>query len=137
MTWIGRSCLGAISAIGMLSLLVSRAGAWGALAVWTDPPEPTVVVGTAGTASVTIIVIDKASEDEAKNEALQACRTWASRCALVGAFQNQCVATAGLGWAIAADEQKAREQATEKCLATMKLNDRGLCYAPNVQCDGK
>jgi hypothetical protein len=132
MRWIGRSCVGAAFALVLLLLWVNRAGAWGAVAV-----------GISGDNTVSATVVDKATEAEAREAALQACRTAKggdenarSLCAVVGTFENQCVATVGPSWAIGANEQEARETAIAKFCSPAEPRLRGACIKVNATCDG-
>jgi hypothetical protein len=131
MRWIGRSCVGAAFALVLLSLWVNKAGAWGAVAVG---------ISTDNTVSAT--VVRKATEAEAREAALQACRTAKggaenaqSLCAVVGTFENQCVATVGPRWAIAASEQEVREEAIAKFCSPAELRLRGACIKVVASCD--
>jgi hypothetical protein len=113
MTWTRRSCFCATYPLVLLFLGVSRAGAWGALAIGVSPDN---------LQSATAHVVGKATEGEAREAALAACRTAKgeadqarSLCTVVGTFQNQCFALAGPGWSIAADEEAAQVEAVAKC----------------------
>jgi uncharacterized protein len=125
MTWTRRSCFSATYALVWLFFGVSRASAWGALAVGVSPDY---------LQAVTSPVVGKASEDEARETALAACRTAKggadqarSLCTVVGTFRNQCFATAGPGWSIAADEEAARIEAVAKCRSSPCTLKTGPC----------
>ena len=109
--WVGLSVL-LISALTSLYLAAGRSDAWSALAVGRSP----------GAGTVTVSVVGRATEEIARQRALEACRTAkngsdAARaaCAIVATFHQECFAFAGAEWAIAADEQSAREAAAAKC----------------------
>ncbi len=130
MMWIGRSCFAATCALACLLIGPGRAGAWGALAIGTTADN----AETASSFSV-----GHATEDDARETALRACRAAPradkarSLCAVVGTFQNQCVAVVGPGWAIAPNQQRARDEAVAKCRATSS----GACSSPvNSNCEG-
>jgi hypothetical protein len=129
MVCIGKSCVGVAFALILLLLLVNRAGAWGAVAV-----------GMSDNTTISATAAGKATESDAQEAALLACRTPAkgvpassgvdkarSLCAAVTTFQNQCVATAGSQWAIAANEQEAREAVSAKCRATAGCTVNAYC----------
>jgi len=125
MTWTCRSCFCATYALVLLFLGVSRAGAWGALAVGVSPDNLQSAAAPA---------VGKATEDEAREIALAGCRTAKggadparSRCTVVGTFQNQCFAIAGPGWSIAADEEAARVEAVAKCRSSPCMLKTGPC----------
>lgn len=131
MTWTRRSCFCLTYALVLLFLEVSRAGAWGALAV-ADNLETAAAVG-------------RATEDEAREVALTACRTAKgatdqarSLCTVVGAFQNQCFAVAGPaggpGWSIAADEDAAGVEAVAKCRSS-PVTISARCKVSSSGCD--
>jgi uncharacterized protein DUF4189 len=113
MKGIGRSCYGAACLVAASFLGVSRADAWGALAIGAPPDRSQAI--TAG-------VVGKPTEDEARKAALELCRATKSgsdqarsACVVVGTFQNQCFAFAGANWVLAATEQAARVQASANC----------------------
>ena len=125
MTWTRRSCFCATYALVLLFLGVSRAGAWGALAVGVSPDN---------LQTATAPVVGKATEDEAREASLAACRTAKggadqarSLCTIVGTFQNQCFAFAGPGWSIAAHEEAARVEAVAKCRSSSCTLKTGPC----------
>ena len=137
MTLISRSCSGALSAAILLLGISTRSDAWVAIAIGATPDNAEVSSS---------IVAGKPTERAARDGALEACRNAGgdkakSRCAVVGAFQNQCVAVAGSAWESAADETIAREQAIAKCLAA--ATPRGnpapatllACGAVKSRCD--
>jgi hypothetical protein len=110
--WIGLSSVVLICSLSLLYLAVGRSAAWGALAVGRVP----------GAGTVTVSVVGKASEEIAREAALQACRiakngnvAARSACAVVATFHLECFAFAGAKWAVAADEQSARKAAAAKC----------------------
>jgi Domain of unknown function (DUF4189) len=139
MAWTRRSCFCPTYALVLLLLGVSRAGAWGALAVGASPDNPE-----------TAAAVGRATEDEAREAALAACRTAKggtdqarSLCTVVGTFQNQCFAVAGPaggpGWSIAADEEAARVEAVAKCMIRARRTARRICRSlarmwENVAC---
>jgi hypothetical protein len=107
---------------------IAHAGGFGAVAVGADP----------GGSAVTTIVNNKASEDEARLDALRGCVNSngsvaaRSRCAIVSSFQNQCVASAGRAWAVAATEQDVREEVVAKCRAVGP--NPSVCVTVSVSC---
>jgi hypothetical protein len=125
MTWTRRSCFCPTYALVLLFLGVSRAGAWGALAVGVSPDNLQTAAAH---------VVGKATEDEAREAALAGCRTAKGAvdqarplCTVVGTFQNQCFAVAGPGWSIAADEEAARVEAVAKCRSSPCTLTTGPC----------
>jgi hypothetical protein len=101
-----------ICAVAILHLALDRGDAWGALAVGRAP----------GAGTVTVSVVGKATEGMARKRALEACRTAKngngaarSACEIVATIRRECFAFAGAEWAIAVDEQSARQAATAKC----------------------
>ena len=133
MTWIGRSSAGAAFALVLLLLWVNRSGAWGAVAVGISADNLN---------TVSAFVVGKATEAEAREAALQACRTAKSGaenarslCAVVAAFENQCVATVGPKWAIATNEQQTREDAIAKFCSPAEPRLLGACSHVNATCD--
>ena len=125
MTWVGRVGCGAICVLVLLFSGVNRARAWGALAIGKTYED--IQTATAG-------VVGKATEDEARQAALELCRTAKnesdaarSACAVVKTFENQCFAFAGPRWVLAANEQAARGLAAAKCY--------GSSCAVNSGCD--
>src|SRR5271165_2170824 len=144
MTWTRRSCFCATYALVLLFLGVSRAGAWGALAVGVSPDNLQTAAAPA---------VGKATEDQAQEAALAACRTAKggadqarSLCTVVGTFRNQCFALAGPGWSIAADEEAARVEAVAKCRSSPCTLKTGPCPPVTVSarckvissgCDGE
>jgi hypothetical protein len=108
---------------------IAHARGFGAVAVGADP----------GGSTVTTIVNNKASEDEARLDALRGCVNSSngsvaarSRCAVVSSFQNQCVASAGRAWAVAATEQDVREEVVAKCRAAGP--NPSVCVTVSVNC---
>jgi|SRR5271166_2222569 len=119
MTWTRRSCFCATYALVLLFLGVSRAGAWGALAVGVSPDN---------LQTATAPVVGKATEDEAREASLAACRSAKggadqarSLCTVVG------IAFAGPGWSIAANEEAARVEAVAKCRSSSCTLKTGPC----------
>ena len=113
MKWIVRSCWGGACLVAVSFLGVSRADAWGALAIGAPPDR---------SQAITASVVGKPTEDEARKAALESCRSAKSgsdqarsACVVVGTFQNQCFAFAGANWVLAATEQAARVQASANC----------------------
>ena len=113
MKWIVRSCWGGACLVAVSFLGVSRADAWGALAIGSPPDR---------SQAITASVVGKPTEDEARNAALESCRSAKSgsdqarsACVVVATFQNQCFAFAGANWVLAATEQAARVQAFANC----------------------
>jgi len=107
---------------------IADASEFGAVAVGADP----------GGSAVTTIVNNKASEDEARLIALRGCVdsngsvVARSRCAVVSSFQNQCVASAGRAWAVAATEQDVREEVVAKCRAAGP--NPAVCVTVSIHC---
>jgi Domain of unknown function (DUF4189) len=144
MTWTRRSYFCATYALVLLFLGVSRAGAWGALAVGVSPDN---------LQTATAHVVGKVTKDKAREAALAACRTAKgeadqarSFCTVVGTFQNQCFALAGPGWSIAADEAAAQVEAVAKCRSSSCTLKTGPCPPVTISarckvnssgCDGK
>jgi hypothetical protein len=127
MRWIGRS----LSIAGVILVLLAAwmnlrpTGTWGAVAVG---------ISVYNASSVLTTVVGKASEAEAREAVLQACRNNSraaedarSACAVVSTFENQCVATVGPRWVIAADEQAARDEAIAKFCSPAEPLLRGPC----------
>ena len=113
MKGIVRSCCGVACLVTASFLGVSRADAWGALAIGAPPDR---------SQAITASVIGKPTEDEARKAALESCRSAKSgsdqarsACVVVGTFQNQCFAFAGANWVLAATEHAARVQASANC----------------------
>jgi hypothetical protein len=110
---IGRSCCGGAGLIAVSFLGVSRAEAWGALAIG-EPPDRSEGI-TAG-------VVGKATEDEARKAALESCRATKNgsdqaraACVVVATFENKCFAFAGAHWVLSPTEQAARVLALANC----------------------
>jgi len=113
MKGIGRSCWGGACLVAVSFLGMSRADAWGALAIGAPADR---------SQAITASVVGKPTEDEARKAALESCRSAKcgsdkarSACVVVGTFQNQCFAFAGANWVLAATEQAARAQAVANC----------------------
>ena len=113
MKGIGRSCCGGACLVAVSFLGVSRAGAWGALAIGAPLDRSQVI--TAG-------VVGKPTEDEARKAALESCRAVKNgsdqaraACVVVGTFENKCFAFAGANWVLSETEQVARVQASANC----------------------
>jgi hypothetical protein len=124
--------LTAVAVLGAVALAPISASArgFGAVAVGASPDG----------ASITTTINNKASEDEARREALRACVNFKygaaearSRCAVVAAFENQCAATAGPAWAVAATDQAAREEVVAKCRAAAR--HPAVCNTVSATCD--
>jgi uncharacterized protein DUF4189 len=127
MKGIGRSCCGAACLVAVSFLGVSRAGAWGALAIGAPLDRSQVI--TAG-------VVGKPTEDEARKAAFESCRATKSgsdqaraACVVVGTFQNKCFAFAGANWVLSETEQVARVQASANCY--------GRACTVSSGCDGE
>ena len=113
---------------GVLALLAAwmndrSIGTWGAVAV-----------GISGANSVSTTVVGKVGEADAREAALQGCRTAnnanqnaRSACAVVGTFEDQCVATVGPRWVIATNEKAARDEAIAKFCSPAEPLVRGAC----------
>jgi len=134
---INRNRLSVLCAAVLVAGLPTRSDAWVAIAIGATPDNAEVS---------SAIVAGKPTERAARDGALEACRNASgdkakSRCAVVGVFQNQCVAVAGSAWESATDETAAREQAIAKCLAA--ATPRGnpapatllACGAVKSRCD--
>jgi uncharacterized protein DUF4189 len=96
---------------------------------------------------------DKADEQEARQEALQQCRTTKdaaqdanlrSLCTVVRTYSNQCIAVAmdpragtpGIGWAFAAELRDAESQALAQCRQTDGPEQADACVVDHSGCDG-
>jgi hypothetical protein len=127
MKGIGRSCCGGACLVAVSFLGVSRADAWGALAIG-EPPDRSQGI-TAG-------VVGKATEDEARKAALESCRATKNgseqaraACVVVATFQNKCFAFAGAHWVLSTTEQVARVLAFANCY--------GRACTVSSGCDGE
>ena len=125
MTRLGRIGCGAICVLVLLFCGANSAGAWGALAIGKTYED---------TQTATSAVVGKATEEEARQAALESCRTAKNKsdaarsaCAVVKTFQNQCFAFAGPRWAVAVNEQAAQALAAAYCY--------GSSCAVNSGCD--
>jgi hypothetical protein len=94
----------------------------------------------------------KADTKTARDAALDLCRKPADNrsvqaralCAVVGTFNNQCVAVAmdpgtgtpGVGWAIAGDLASAQAGAIAQCKATAGALRREFCTVDHSHCEG-
>ncbi len=137
-----------LAAVILLSgaiLWPGHAGAEGALAVGvpSDVAKQGFVYG---------YVNNKASPDDARTKALDACRAPGPNkadparplCTLVGNYHDQCVAVAmdpkagtpGVGWAISPDSETAKNQAIANCRATAGASRRDFCTVDKFACDG-
>jgi hypothetical protein len=103
-------------------------------------------------------IINSATADSAKAEALKQCKTPPKRtvsntvpttktwqlCAVVAGFQNQCFAyafdpqdgTPGFGWAVDDDGRGAEKQALANCEKTAGPKRRAACVIVKTGCDG-
>ena len=93
--------------------------------------------------------INKATSDEASEQALSTCRKYegapkmAAICRVVMTFSRECYAlsfdpkpgTPGVGWAIADDKVKAEERAQKNCEATAGAGRRDFCKVNQSYCD--
>jgi hypothetical protein len=93
--------------------------------------------------------INKASADEARDQALETCRKYegapkmAALCRVVMTFSRECYAlsfdpkagTPGVGWAIADDKVKAEERAQMNCEVTAGAGRRDFCKVNQSFCD--
>ena len=129
----------------LLAGLADRAGAEAALAVGfpDDVAKQGLAVGWA---------INHASRKAAEAEALRRCRAskeppQATRdlCRIVESFDDACVAvaadpeagTTGIGWAVAKDQDTAREEAMEDCMEGSSEKRRKACRITLARCDGR
>lgn len=93
---------------------------------------------------------NKATEGEAKYEALLACLTEKTApmeahvaCRIVTTFRGQCLAVAldpgagtpGWGWALGADERSAENKARDNCRAIAGPGRADYCVVDNSDCD--
>jgi len=136
----------------MAVLLIAAAALWsdvgaadGALAV--GQPRDVAAEGFAYG-----FALNKSSSDEAKQKALDDCKTPAegvdkraqALCAVVQTFQNQCFAVAmdpkdatpGVGWAVADNKDAAGQAAMAKCVATAGDDRHDFCKVTHTDCDG-
>lgn len=132
---------------GLVGLLVIHAGvapalSWGAMAVGTTGnfAKDGFAFGAA---------VNQPSEDSAKSSALDTCGKYqgapkmAAACGVVSTFHGQCFAlafdpqagTPGVGWAIAADQASAQQQALANCQATAGAERRPFCKLGQSACD--
>jgi hypothetical protein len=93
--------------------------------------------------------INKASEDEARQQALSTCSKYegapkmAKICRVIATFSRECYAlsfdakagTPGVGWAIADDKTVAEERAQLNCQATAGPGRRDFCKINQSYCD--
>jgi hypothetical protein len=93
--------------------------------------------------------INKASTDEAGQQALSTCKKYegapkmAAICRVVMTFSRECYAlafdpkpgTPGAGWAIAEDKVKAEERAQKNCEVTAGAGRRDFCKVNQSYCD--
>jgi hypothetical protein len=136
----------AIAAMLCIAMLhPHRAAADGALAVGV--PKDVAKQGFAYAYST-----GKDDAQVANKEALDTCRKPADNksaqaralCAVIGTFNNQCVAVAidpatgtpGVGWAIAGDLASAQSGAITQCKATAGASRQDFCKIDNSRCDG-
>jgi hypothetical protein len=96
--------------------------------------------------------INKSSVDQARAEALAACKRPAQgvdkraqeHCGLAMFFRNQCFAVAmdpkdatpGVGWAVASDKATATRDAMANCRATAGPDRQNACEISRAECDG-
>ncbi len=97
---IGRSAIGLVCARALLPLTAGQAEAWGAIAVGASSDDDTVIASA----------LSKATEAEAGDAALEACRTAKTgsdkapmACTVVRTTQWKCFAIAGSKWAVTAN----------------------------------
>ncbi len=93
--------------------------------------------------------INKASTDEAKQQALETCKKYegapkmAAICRVVMTFSQECYAlafdpkagTPGVGWAISDDKVKSEERAQKNCEVTAGPGRRDFCKVNQSACD--
>jgi hypothetical protein len=93
--------------------------------------------------------INKASTEEANQQALETCRKYsgapkmAAICRVVMNFSQECYAlsfdpkagTPGVGWAISDDKVKAEERAQKMCEVTAGPGRRDFCKVNQSSCD--
>ena len=93
--------------------------------------------------------INKASTEEANQQALETCRKYtgapkmAAICRVVMSFAQECYAlaldpkagTPGVGWAISDDKVKAEERAQKNCEVTAGPGRRDFCKVNQSACD--
>jgi hypothetical protein len=127
--------------LGTLSL-TGPAAAEGALAVGASGNVAKDGIALGG-------AIDKATKQEAIDQALATCRKYdgapkmAALCRIVATFTRECFATAfdpkagtpGVGWAIGPDKPTAEERALAACQATAGASRRQFCKASQSYCD--
>jgi hypothetical protein len=90
------------------------------------------------------------TRQRAEAEALEKCRNFQGAppstrglCKLFKSFDGQCFAialdpqdgTPGVGWAIAANQKAAENNAMDACLATAGANRRNFCQVSATRCD--
>jgi Domain of unknown function (DUF4189) len=103
--------------------------------------------------------VNEATTNAAREKALSICKSIAmssgaavptgvtdarARCAVVATFRNQCVTiafdpkdgTPGAGWAVAATQKAADEQALSRCRDTAGTDRRTFCKVSVQRCDG-
>jgi hypothetical protein len=96
------------------------------------------------------ITTNDATEQQAKDTALQHCKTKGgplsqSKCEIIVTFQNMCAAeaedpqagTPGAGWAVGANKTAAEKMAMTNCLATAGKPRMQFCKIVTSVCDGK
>ena len=126
MKGIGRSCWGGACLVAVSFLWMSRADAWGALAIGAPPDR---------SQAITTSVVGKPTEDEARrlHRVVSLREEWIRRGAIGlrsgSTFQNQCFAFAGANWVLAATEQAAQVQAVANCY--------GRACTVSSGCDGQ
>jgi hypothetical protein len=115
--------------------------------------EGALAVGSSGNVAKDGIAlggaIDKATKQEAIDQALTTCRKYdgapkmAALCRIVATFHRECFATAydpksgtpGVGWAVGPDKATAEERALAACQATAGTSRRQFCKASQSYCD--
>jgi hypothetical protein len=133
-----------VAAVGLGLGLSSAARAEGAIAIGAsgDFAKDGFAFGAA---------INKASGDEAAEQALATCRKYegapkmAAICQVVFKFSHECYAlsfdpdagTPGVGWAIAGDKETAEDRALKNCQVTAGPNRRQFCKVNQSFCDGE
>ena len=96
------------------------------------------------------IKIKAATMEEARDEALRACRTSTaaeskarSLCTVVRTFRGECAAIAmdpepgksGTGWGVGKDEEAAKSAAIKMCVETANRGRQSFCQIDRVACD--
>lgn len=132
---------------GLLGLFV---GLWAASPAY---PEGAFAVGSTGNVVKDGIAYggsyNHPNREDAEAGALRACRRYeaarraAALCRIVATFSGECYAVAndpkagtpGTGWAIARDEDTARERALAACQASAGVGREAYCTVEQSHCD--